>query len=285
MLKKINALFVLVGLLFLVCPLYAQDTQTDVALKIKELELKIAEQNKQIQELKIKNGEQEKEITELKIKLFSVDYEHFDLELKGSLLKWGLIILLAVLTLFSLIGLHFIKDRVDKKIEGEQGKFKKAVRDIKALREEIKLTEDRVSEWVLAGLPVNKDLAKRFPLKFFVNALKKAEPNEVFIIQSAIEGLGLKEYSDEVQANEIVQLVSKYLNFTHRGHGKATLYIAARTLAKIGTQEACDRLRKFGETEEGKPVFHAMLRDISTPDEEHQNTQEVAKLIEDSKAE
>lgn len=52
MLDKISVFFVLVGLLFLICPLYAQDTQTDVASKVAELKEQVQNLHERVQEKK-----------------------------------------------------------------------------------------------------------------------------------------------------------------------------------------------------------------------------------------
>lgn len=56
MLEKVSVFFILVGLLFLICPLYAQDTQTDVALELVELKERIQELEKGEMWLKVQVG-------------------------------------------------------------------------------------------------------------------------------------------------------------------------------------------------------------------------------------
>lgn len=216
--------------------LYAQDVQTNTALKIAELEKEKAELEKENQELKLQLEKAQKEKTELLIQLHSVDFEHLDLKLKASLLKWGLGIFLAVLTVFSLIGWYLIKDRVDRKIEGEKDKFHKAAQEIEA-------TKKRLVTLMLAGAYGIQGVAKELTAKEIIESLEEAKSHEIVI--PAITALGYKKYQDKAQANEAVQAILKYLDL---GQTQDTLIYSIHALGKIGAQEAFDELIEFYQT-------------------------------------
>ena len=54
MLNKIGVFFILIWLLFLVCPLYAQDVQTNTALELTQLKNQVQGLNERVQELESK---------------------------------------------------------------------------------------------------------------------------------------------------------------------------------------------------------------------------------------
>lgn len=250
MLGKISIFFVLVGLLFGVYPLYAQDTQTDVTLEISKLNEQIKKLNEEIQELN-------KQIQDLK----KSDYEYVSLKLKDDMSKW----LIAIAGFFGLIitlltilgGKSYIESKVKNTVEpevaktiaGERERFDEALQNIEAARQEIESTKEEMKEiqynqvrFILAGGQPNENLAKHLPLELVLKVLEYAESDELILIQSAIYSLGFKEYQDEAQAKKSVQAILNYLDLSQT---QGTLTSSIDVLGRIGTQKAFDELIKF----------------------------------------
>lgn len=244
MLDKISLFFILIWLLFPICPLHAQGTQPDVALEITKLNEQIQKLNEQIQEL-----------NERIQKLEKGNYEYVSPKIKEELTIWYIGIagffgvVIAVITFFG--GKAYVELKVMQYISGKEKRFDDALKDIEASRQEIEATKKQVTDlrneakeiqynqvrYILAkpgGFWGN--LAKYLPLESVLRALKEAESDELILIPSAIEVLGLRKYQDAVP--EILKYLNSDCEF---------LYIVMQALERIGTREACKEIIDFLE--------------------------------------